>query len=149
MGVRYCGDSERRELFEKWRRPPKAEGRSDGGRPGGTALPREGRTAGGRRRAEEPSLLMAASGRESRAAERGMAERRAVGRRAGCKYVRKTIIIVAVERGRESGGVGAFSRPTDDDVTQYTFEILMNWQLRLLKNGFFGPLLLFLSHSLS
>ena len=38
MGVRYCGDSERRELFEKWRRPPKAEGRSDrrteGGREG-------------------------------------------------------------------------------------------------------------------
>ena len=123
------------------------DGRIEGRREGGTALPREGRNAGGGRRAG-PSLG-AASGRESRAAERGIAGRRAVGRRAGCKYVRKTIIIVAVERGRESGGVGAFSRPTDDDVTQYTFEILMNWQLRLLKNGFFGPLLLFLSHSLS
>ena len=108
------------------------DGRIEGRREGGTALPREGRTAGGRRRAG-PSLGAAASGRESCAAERGMAGRRAVGRRAGCKYVRKTIIIVVVEEGR----VGAFSRPTDDDVTQYTYEILMNWQLRLLKNGFF------------
>ena len=114
MGVRYCGDSERRELFEKWRRPPKAER-------GRTVGRREGRTDGltsrrphRRRRTESRTESGGRIGRESWAAERGMAGRRAVGRRAGCKYVRETIIIVVVE----GGGVGAVSRPTDD-VTQY------------------------------
>lgn len=115
------------------------DGRTEGRKEGGTALPREGRNAAGRRRAG-PSPGAASGRRESCAAERGMAGRRAVGRRAGCKYVRKTIIIVVVERRAEEWGRFRGPTPTATSRSTYSFEILMNLQLRLLKTDSFFAL---------
>ena len=147
MGVRYCGDSERRELFEKWRRPPKAEGRSDGRMEGG----RDGLTSRRPHRRRTTESRTESGGRIGKKGELRCrtGDGGAEGRWSSGRLQVRTQDDHNRRGGAEGGGVGAFSRPTDDDGTQYTFEILMNWQLRLLKNGFFGPWLLFLSHSLS